>query len=222
MSSVLVVDNTLTRQALKYPATGAGPPGKLGTLMGTLAGETCIPRSCSWTPAQRRKYRLDRPFYDWDSYAVGVLPTNPCMVTTSSGCAQEGRFDSGLIQAGNAAYMTIGAATAIGTLRAIDRDLERMEGAEPTKIAEIEGEIAVDLHEIYDLDITHEGYRHLYRLLRDRLGITRDYKTLQGKMQALDSETTTRHEVKAQAQLAWLTVAIVALTVLLLIVTIAK
>jgi hypothetical protein len=222
MSSVLVVDGELTKDDLRNPKSDAGPPGKLGTLMGTLAGETRVPCSSPWTTSQQRKYRLDRPFYDWDSYAVGVLPTNPCLVTTSARCAQMGRFDSGLIQAGNAAYMTIGAATAIGTLRAIDRDLERMESAEPTKIAEIEGEIAVDLHEIYDLDITHEGYRHLYRLLRDRLGIARDYETLQGKMQALDSETTTRHEIKAQTQLAWLTVAIVALTVLLLIVTLAK
>ena len=221
VSSVVVVDPNPTKEDLRDPPEGtAPPPGALGLLMKTLGGETRVPSR--WSVAQQRKYRLDRPFVDKDTYAAGVLPLNRCLITTSDAYAQHGRRESGLMQAGNAAYMTIGAATAIGTLRAIDHDLERMEGAEPTKIADIEGEIAVDLQEIYDLDITREAYRHQYRLLRERLGITRDYQTLQDKMQALGRETTTRHEVKAQAQLAWLTVVIVALTVLLLIVTLAK
>jgi len=212
VSSVLVVDPKFAKDI--DPPRGEVFPGSLRSLMDTLAGEARI--------ADHRKYRLDRPFFDGPDYAIGVLPSSNCLVTTVDPEEQGGRGESGLMQAGWIAYMAIGAATAIGTMREFDRDLEGMEDADPSRIAEIEGEIAVDLHEIYDLDITWDAYRHLYRLLRERLGITRDYQTLQEKMQALDSETTTRHEVKAQAQLAWLTVAIVALTVLLLIVTIAK
>jgi hypothetical protein len=220
VSSVVVVDTKLTRACINEPTAWGPPPGQLGPLMKKLARETRIPDV--WKVDEHRKYRLDRPFVDNEVYAVGVLPKNRCLIITCPPCAQHERQKSGLMRAGNAAYMTIAAATAIGTLRAIDRELETMEGADPRKIAEIEGEIAVDLHEIYDLDITQEAYRNRYRLLRDRLGITRDYETLQGKMQALGRETTTRHEVKAQAQLAWLTAAIVALSLLILIVTLAK
>ncbi len=221
MSSVVVVDNDLTRNDIRNPrANTCVPPGRLGRLMETLAGEIRVPRA--WTPAQRRKFMLDQAFYDRDSYAVGVLPTLPCLVITSARDAQRGRHKSGLTQAGNAAYMTIGAAAAIGTLRAIDRDLEGLEDSDPTKISRIESEIAVDLHEIYDLDITHEGYRHLYRRLRDRLGITRDYKALQGEMEALYRENTTRYEAKMQVRLVSLTAAIVFLSLLILFGTLAK
>ena len=113
--------------------------------------------------------------------------------------------------------MTIGAATAIGTMRAIDRDLERMEGEDPRKIAEIEGEIAADLHELYDLDITRETYRHLYRRLCKQLGIARDYKTLQKKMEALYRATSTNETVKSQRLLMGLTVVLAVLTVLLIL-----
>lgn len=218
VSSVVVVDPNLTEKHLTEPKPGADPPGALRRLTKTLAPETRVP--LDWDIAQQRKYRLDHPFVDNDTYAVGVLPRSRCLVITSAGCAQRGRVESGLMQAGWVAYMTIGAATAIGTMRAIDRDLEQMEDSDPRKIAKIEGEIAVDLHEIYDLDITREAYRHLYRLLRNRLGITRDYQTLQDKMKALDRETTTRYEAKAQARLAWLTAAIVVLSALILIGTI--
>jgi hypothetical protein len=218
VSSVVVVDPKFVEDI--DPPRGEAFPGSLESLMCALAGEARIAPPSSIV--QRQEFRLDRPFFGRRDYVIGVLPSSSCLVTTVDQERQYGRWESGLMQAGWIAYMAIGAATAIGTLRAIDRDLEGMEGAEPTKIAEIEGEIAVDLHEIYDLDITWNAYRSLYRLLRERLGITRDYQTLQDKMQVLGRETTTRHEVKAQAQLAWLTVAIVALTVLLLIVAIAK
>jgi hypothetical protein len=121
------------------------------------------------------------------------------------------------MQAGSLTHMTIGAATAIGALRSIDRDLEGLETEDPGKIANIDGEIATDLREIYDLDITSEEYRSLYRLLRKRLGITKDYKALQDKMATLYRATSTRHEVKAQKHLKQLTVAIVVLSVLILL-----
>jgi hypothetical protein len=124
------------------------------------------------------------------------------------------------MQASSAAYMTIGAATAIGTMRAIDRDLERTRDSAPGEIARVDREIAGNLHEIYDLDITREAYRQLYRRLRQRLGITRDYETLQDKMQTLYRATSTQHEVKTQARLVWLTAWIVALSLLILIGTI--
>ncbi len=218
VSSVVVVDPKFAKAT--DPSSDEGFPGSLGSLMCTLAGEARIAPSSSI--AERQKFRLDRPFFDRPDYAIGVLPSSSCLVTTVDLKEQCGRWESGLMQAGWIAYMAIGAATAIGTMRAFDRDLEGMEDSDPSKIAEIEGEIAVDLHEIYDLDITWDAYRRLYRVLRERLGITRDYQTLQEKMQALDRETTTRYEDKTQKQLVWLTVAIVALTVLLLIVAIAK
>jgi hypothetical protein len=218
VSSVVVVDPRFAKAT--YSPGGKVFPGSFGSLMGALAGEARIALPSSM--AERQKFRLDRPFVDQDDYAIGVLQSSSCLVTTVDKEKQYGRWESGLMQAGWIAYMAIGAATAIGTMRAFDRDLETMEDADPSKIAKIEGEIAVDLHEIYDLDITWDAYRSLYRLLRERLGITRDYQTLQEKMQALSRETTTRHEVKAQAQLAWLTGVIVVLTVLLLIVAIAK
>jgi hypothetical protein len=212
VSSVLVIDKTLRKDVCGQRRRR--PPEQLSCLMESLASEARIPPR--WNADEWHRYRLDRPFFDKNTYAVGVLPENRCLVTTTW-CRK-----SGLTEVGKLAYMTIGAATAIGTIRAIDRDLEKLEDADPTKIAEIEGEIAADLHEIYDLDITHETYRHLYHLLRRSLGITEDYNTLQNKMDALDRETTTRHAVKAEARLMWLTAAIVALSVLILIVTIGK
>ena len=218
VSMVVVVDPSLVKHEVKKPMKKGGPPGRLECLTRTLAGETRTPRR--WSVPEQRKYRLDRPFVDEDTYVFGVLPQNRCVVIASAVDAQHGRRESGLMQATSAAYMTIGAATAIGTLRAIDHDLERVGDSEPEKIAGIEREIAANLHEIYDLDITREVYRHLYRRLRDRLGITRDYKTLQDKMQALYRATATRYEGKAQVRLTRLTAAIVVLSVLILIGTI--
>ena len=75
--------------------------------------------------------------------------------------------------------MAIGAAMATGMVRSIYDDIEKVDDTKPKEVAKIEREVVVDLHEIYDLDITWEQYRHRYYLLRDRLGITRDYKSLQ-------------------------------------------
>jgi hypothetical protein len=217
VSTVVVVDRDLTPKKVEMPMAG-DPPGRLRHLMGALATETRTPPW--WGNGEQRKYRLDRHFVDDYTYAFGVLPQNRCLIVTSVGCAQEGRRESGLVQAGSVAYMTIGAATAIGTMRAIDRDLEKVKDSEPREIARIEREVAGHLHEIYDLDITREAYRQLYRRLRKRLGITRDYRTLQSKMEALYRATSTHHEVKAQIRLEWLTAAIVVLSVLIFVGTI--
>jgi hypothetical protein len=185
--------------------------------MESLAKPLRMPRA---SDPEARKFRLDSPFDDDDTYATGVIPTRRCVVVASRDGAQYGSRESALMQAGSVAYMTLGAATAIGTLREIDRQLEHLEGANPSKVAKIDREIAADLNEIYDLDITRESYRRMYRRLRDRLGITRDYETLQGEMNALHRATTTVHGDKAQRMLALLTAAIVALSVLILIGTI--
>jgi len=129
--------------------------------------------------------------------------------------------ESALMQAGSVAHMAIGAATAIGTMREIDQRLEFLEGgADPTKIAKIDAEIASDLAEIYDLDITRESYRAVYQRLRDRLGISRDYKTLQDRMEMLYRATSTFHEDKEERMLVVLTAAIVLLSVFILIGTV--
>lgn len=222
VSSVVFIDRRLAR----WTRIGATqlvrrPPGHLGKVMRRLAwGETRVP--LRWTGEEQRAYRVDRNFIDNNTYAVGALPTHPCIVVSSASCAQNGRRESGLLQAGSIAYMAIAAASAIGTIRAIDLELEAMEDVDPRKIAKIEGEVAVDLHEIYDLDITNEAYRRLYRLLRECLGITKDYEALQEKIQALSRETSSRHEVRSQTLLAWLTAAIVALSILILVATLVK
>jgi hypothetical protein len=220
VSSLVFVDDKLTQARVREPLKQGPPPGRLGALMDALAPESRAPEP--WSASLHREYRLDRAFVDEDTYAVGVLPKNRCLVIASAADAQHGRRGSGLMHAGSVAYMTIGAATAIGMMRAIDHDLEEMVGEDPARIADIDGEIAADLNEIYDLDITREAYRHLYRLLRDRLGIARDYETLQDKMSALYRATSTKHEIKSQRLLALLTAAIVALSVLILIFTVAK
>lgn len=183
-------------------------------LMTKLARETRAPSG----PGGYRKYRLDRPFVDDDTYVVGLVPTRRCIVVSCDPRAQHGWYQSGLMQAGSLTHMTIGAATAIGTLCALDRDLEELESADPDKIADIDGEIAADFREIYDLDITNEAYRSLYRLLRKRLGITRDYEALEDKMMALYRATSTKHEIEAEKQLEKLTRVIAVLTLLVLLV----
>jgi hypothetical protein len=105
-------------------------------------------------------------------------------------------------------------------MRAIDRKVEALEAADPTEVAEIDQEIAADLDEIYDLDITREAYREIYRRLRSRLGIKRDYKILRDEMQTLYRATSTFHEHKAERQLALLTAAIVVLSVFILLGTV--
>jgi hypothetical protein len=208
VSSVVVVDKGFDGAGLEGRQDGA-LPGSLGPLMGALAAETRV--------TGRRKYRLDRAFFDQDDYAIGVLPSNNCMVITADPEQQRGRWESALMQAGWIAYMVIGATTASGTIRSIYRDLERVKRSEPTQIADIESEVVVDLNEIYDLDITWDAYRRRYRRLRDLLGITSDYDALQCKLQALYWETEVRFEAKTQERLTNLTRAIVALSLILVV-----
>ncbi len=120
------------------------------------------------------------------------------------------------MQAAWIAYMAIGAASAIGTMRGIDRDLEKVKKSDPSEIGNIEREVTVDLHEIYDLDITWEAFRHRYRRLREQLGITSDYEALHRKLEALYRETSARFEATTQERLVWLTAAIVILSALIL------
>lgn len=214
VSAAVLIDPKLKGEDIRIP-TAKGPPGSLCDLMRTLTPGIRTP---TWTAKTRRKYQLDRPFVDDDDYAVGLLPSNRCLLVTNV-CKSEFESPEPLLsRVAAVTYMTVGAATAIGTLRAIDRELEELERSDPRKIAEIDDEIAADLHEIYDLDIARETYRQLYRRLRNRLGITRDYKTLQDKMQTLYRATSTIHDDREQKQLAWLTAAIVALSLLTLIV----
>ncbi|HUB36294.1 MAG TPA: hypothetical protein VL972_05675 [Solirubrobacteraceae bacterium] len=220
-SSVVVVDPSLEKPDVYSSGGRVGmPPGGLRRLMSSIGGGARVPPS--WSADESREYRLDRNFVNEFTYALGVLPVNRCLVVTSAPWAQRGRRGSALTRAASMSYMTIGAAAAIGTMRVIDRELEVMGNSDPRKIADIERQIAVDLHEIYDLDITQEGYRRQYRLVRETLGITRDYEALREKMRALDSEMTTRHELRSQELLTWLTAAIVALSLLLLVVAIFK
>jgi hypothetical protein len=146
------------------------------------------------------------------------------LVAAASSEEQYGRWESGLMQAGWIAYLAIAAASAIGTMRAINRDLERVKREDPGEIVAIEHEAAVDLHEIYDLDITWEAYRLRYRRLLDRLGITGDYKALHGKLGALYRETSTGFEKESQRQLSkvnnallWLSVFVAIVGVLALV-----
>jgi hypothetical protein len=217
VSSVIVVDDNLKARKVRKPIAEQVLPSQLASLMERLTGSS---RGLRPEDKATRKLRLDRPFVDSDGYAIGVLPTSRCLVVVSRRAAQRGIRESALMQAGSIAYMTIGAATAVGTLRAIDRRLEHLDDRGPAGIAEIDREIAADLGEIYDLDITRESYRGIYRHLRERLGITRDYELLQDKMKTLYRATSTLHEEKAQRLLAWLTAAIVALSLLILIGTV--
>jgi hypothetical protein len=208
VSSVLVVDD-ITAADIREKT----PPKRHRTLMAEIARETRPPLE----PAAYRNYRLDRDFVDDETYVIGVVPTKRCLVVSCAAEAQHGWYQSGLMQAGSLTHMTIGAATAIGTLRAIDRELEELEGSGPGAIADIDDEIATDLREVYDLDITSEEYRRLYCRLRERLGIARDYKALQDKMATLYRSMSTQHAVRSQLQLNVLTAAIVVLSALILI-----
>ncbi len=214
VSSVLVVDD-FSRADVR--GEEEAPLRRHRDLMARISRETRPPlRSSQW-----RKYRLDRAFVDDDTYVVGVVPARRCLVVSCAAEAQHGWHQSGLMQAGSVTHLAVGAATAIGTLRAIDRDLEGLEDASPKEIAAIDGEIATDLRELYDLDITSEEYRSLYRLLRRRLGITRDYEALQDKMKTLYRSTSTRHEARAQWLLAAMTAAIVVLSLMLVAIEVA-
>jgi hypothetical protein len=216
VSAAILIDSALELADVRTPIIHRNPPGSLDPLMETLSSEARTP---TWTKTTRRRYQLDRPFIDGSDYAIGLVPGNRCLLITN---AKKGRQspESLLSRVAAITYMTLGAATAIETMRSIDRALEDLEHEAPRKIAEIDAEIATDLNEIYDLDIARETYRQLYRRLRDRLGITSDYKILQDKMETLYRATSTFHAEREQKQLLWLTAAIVALSLLILIGTI--
>jgi hypothetical protein len=219
VSSVVVVEPELDPSDVRAPISDDKPfPEPLDALIRELAAPLRMAE-----PGEKgaREQRLDRPGFDDDIYAAGVIPARRCLVVASSLCGQCGSRESALMQAGSVAYMTLGAATAIGTMRDIDRRLEHLELADnPLSIAKIDAEVAADLGEIYDLDITRESYREMYRRLRDRLGIARDYKTLQDRMETLYRATSTFHAHKEERMLTVLTAAIVFLSVLILIGTI--
>lgn len=211
-SSVVVVDDRFEKTQLSRSKNHWSFPGSLESLMRTIAQPLHV--------EPRRKYRLDRAFFDGVGHAIGVLPANSCVVVTTDPAAQSSYQESALLQAGWIAYMVIGAATATGMMRSLFHDIEQLNRSSPKAIADVEHEVVVDLHEIYDLDITWDQYRHRYRLLRDALGITRDYKALQSKLQALSRETNTRFEDRSDTRLTWLTAAIVFLTLATVIVTV--
>jgi hypothetical protein len=212
VSCVVAVDKHFDKQGLLGEDGDSGLPGSLEALMAEIAGLIRL--------RPRKRYRLDRFFFDDTTHAIGVLPANSCVVLTSDANSQLGRQESGLLQAGWIAYMAIGAAMATGMVRSIYDDIEKVDDTKPKEVAEIEREVVVDLHEIYDLDITWEQYRHRYYLLRDRLGITRDYKSLQVKLEALSRESSTRFEGTAQRRLIFLTAAIVFLTLVVAVMTV--
>lgn len=211
-SAAVFIDKEFERgKSLQAERAGAFP-GSLEDLMQSIARPLRI--------KPRQRYRLDRFLFDEDHYAIGVLPANRCVVVTSDSKAQCSQEQSALVEIGWVAYMVIGAATATGMMRALYSDIENVGTSSPEAIAAIEREVVVDLHEIYDLDITWEVYKHRYRMLRDRLGITRDYAALQSKLTALSQETNTRFDDSVQTRLMWLTAAIVLLTFVAVIVTV--
>ena len=124
VSSVVAADSL---QKLEGEALAGEPalPKPLLSLMKELSDPIRVPQG---DDPRARKYQLDRPFVDDEIYATGVLPTKRCLVTVSHSDAQFGVRESALMQAGSFAYMTIGSATAIGTMRAIDRSLEHLDG----------------------------------------------------------------------------------------------
>lgn len=218
VSSVIAVDSLEDSEVRAPIGQGRIFPEELSSLMATLAEPLRAPQIGD---RDAQECRLDRPFNDNAIYAAGVIPVRRCIVVVSSDAAQWGSRESALMQAGSVAYMTLGAAAAIGAMREIDRRLECMVGSDPRRIAEIDREIASDLHEIYDLDITRESYRQMYRRLRNSLGITRDYEILQDKMETLFRATSTFHTRRSERLLAGLTAAIVVLSVFILIGTVA-
>jgi hypothetical protein len=184
-----------------------------------LAKEIATPLTC--TDEGLDEYRLDKSLFDRAGYASAVLPEDRCVITVARKDAQEGLKTSLLLEAGWTAYQVIGAATATGLIRSIFREITISEQAGPARIADIEGEAMVELHETYDIEITVETYRQHNDLLRKYLRIDDEYKALSDKLQALHRETSTRSEGRSEHGLALLTWAIVVLSALILVGTLA-
>ncbi len=204
-SVVLVDDNCAKSQTSQGPGTCRDPD--LSGLLAEVSKAISHPyQTPAWIPRTGQDgYRLDRNFFDTKRYAIGVLPANRCVVTVGDGCSQHGLEASALLEAGWTAYMVIGAATATGMIRSVFRDISRSDRSKPDSIADIEREAMVELHETYDLEIMTETYRSRYRLLRERLGITAEFKALSDKLEALYRETSTRFEGRSERRLQLLT-----------------
>jgi hypothetical protein len=199
VSSVAVVD----------PAA----PGRQVATLNRLAAKIATPLLSSH--AAVHKYRLDQTLFDREGYASAVLPEDRCVITVGSQAVQEGLKASLLTEAGWTAFQVIAAATATGLIRSIFREITISERAGPNRIADIEGEAMVELHETYDIEITVESYRRHYCSLRKHLLIDKEYEDLSDKLQALHRETSTRSEGRSERRLAILTWAIVLLSALI-------
>jgi hypothetical protein len=205
VSSVAVVD----------PAV----PGRQVATLNALATKIATPLLSNY--AAVHKYRLDETLFDRVGYASAVLPEDRCVITVGSEAVQEGLKTSLLTEAGWTAFQVIAAATATGLIRSIFREITISERAGPDRIADIEGEAMVELHETYDIEITVESYRRHYCSLRKHLWIDKEYEDLSDKLQALHRETSTRSEGRSERRLAILTWAIVVLSALILVGTLA-
>jgi hypothetical protein len=184
-----------------------------------LAEVVAVP--LSFTRTGLDEYRLDKSLFDREGYASAVLPEDRCVITVADEKAQDGLKTSLLLEAGWTAYQVMGAATATGLIRSIFREITISEQAGPDRIADIEGEAMVELHETYDIEITVETYRRHNDLLRKYLKIHDEYKDLSDKLQALHRESSTRSEGRSEHGLALLTWAIVVLSALILVGTLA-
>jgi hypothetical protein len=213
VSSVVAVENNCAKPS--GGKEGSCRPAELKARVESLSQQISDPIRTS----PKKRYRIDRDFFDRSDYVIGVLPVDRAIVIVADRCRQLGYQHSGLLEAGWLAYMVIGAATATGMIRSIYRDIERADRDNPDSIAEIEREVVVDLHETYDLDITWEAYRNRYRCLRDRLGIGEEYMALNDKLGALYRETSTRFEGETQRHLVRLTRWIVILSIWILVAT---
>jgi hypothetical protein len=210
VSSVVLVDNSCKKVSGGRKKCPRPDPG---ALLGTASAEISKPyRVTGGATHDGDAHRIDQDFFDTDNYAIGVLPADRCVVMAGDRCAQRGFEASALLEAGWAAYMTIGAATATGMIRSVFRDIARSKRSKPDAIADLEREAMVDLHETYDLEITTEIFRNRYRLLREELGINAEYRALSDKLKALYRETSTRFDARSEQRLTLLTWAIVILS----------
>ncbi|HVW45657.1 MAG TPA: hypothetical protein VHA76_01285 [Solirubrobacterales bacterium] len=212
VTAVAVVDESRSFE-------GTGETEALEATLADLAGKIADPIKSQ--AKKLKKYRLDKPLFDRAGYVSAVLPDDRCIITVGARRVQKGLRTSLLLEAGWTAYQVIGAATATGLIRSIFREITISERADPDVIADIEGEAMVELHETYDIEITVEAHRRHYCLLREYLGIEKEYDALSEKLQALHRETATRAGGRSEQRLAILTWAIVVLSALILAGTLA-
>ena len=146
--------------------------------------------------------RLDRPFYDWDTYAISVMPnvqTLLAVATRNSQCSYE---DSALLMVVFLSYMVIGSAASQIAIRGAYHDMENARSEQhssdrPDAVLLAAREALSELHEVYDLDIAWEAYKRIYRRVRKQLSIEADLSSLQQRLDALYREALTRFEQHA-------------------------